>query len=86
MGSQSTAKTIFLLTAMVGWLLVGAALMYLFPVIADRLVSSDLTHLWITNLSRGGYDPMLAVVGGGIALVVTTLGHVIWHQQFEGKI
>jgi hypothetical protein len=86
MGSQSTAKTIFLLTAMVGWLLVGAALMYLFPVIADRLVGSDLTHLWMINLSRGGYDPKLGIVGGGIVLVMTTLGHVVWHQQFEGKV
>jgi hypothetical protein len=86
MGSQSTAKTIFLLASMVGWLIVGAALMYLFPFIADRVVASDLTHLWMKNLSRSGYDPMLAWVGGGIALTVTGLGNIIWHQRFEGKI
>lgn len=86
MGSQSTAKTIFLLASMVGWLIVGAALMYLFPVLADQLVSSDLTHLWMENLSQSGYNPMLAWVGGGTALVVTVVATLIWHQRFEGKI
>lgn len=86
MGSQSTAKTIFLLASMVGWLIVGAALMYLSPWIADRVVSSDLTHLWMKNLSRGGYNPMLAGIGGSIALVATVVGNLIWHQQFDGKI
>lgn len=86
MGSQSTAKTIFLLASMVGWLIVGAALMYLFPVLADRLVASDLTHLWMTNLSRGGYDPMLAWVGGGITLGVLVLANIVWYQRFDGKI
>jgi hypothetical protein len=86
MGSQSTAKTIFLLASMVGWLIVGAALMYLFPFVSDLIVSSDLTHLWMKNLSRGGYNPMLGWVGGGIALVITVLANVIWYQRFEGKI
>ena len=86
MGSQSTAKTIFLLTSMVGWLIVGASLMYLFPLVADRLVSSDRTHLWMENLGQSGYSPMLAWVGGGIALAATVLGNIIWHQRFEGKI
>ena len=86
MGSQSTAKTIFLLASMGGWLIVGASLMYLFPLVADRLVSSDLTHLWMENLSQSGYNPMLAWVGGGITLAVVVLGNIIWHQRFEGKI
>ncbi len=85
MGSQSTAKTIFLLVSMVGWLIVGAALMYLTPFLADLFVSSDVTHLWMKNLSRGGYDPNLAWVGGGIALIATVLGNIIWYQRFEGK-
>lgn len=85
MGSQSTAKTIFLLASMVGWLIVGAALMYLFPLIADRLVSSDLTHRWLKNLSYSGYRPMLAWVSGGIALALTVLGNIVWQQRFEGK-
>jgi hypothetical protein len=86
MGSQSTAKTIFLLASMVGWLIVGAALMYLSPLLVDRVVSSDVTHLWMKNLSRSGYEPMLAWVGGGIALAMTTLGTMIWQQRFEGKL
>lgn len=86
MGSQSTAKTIFLLTSMVGWLIVGAALMYLFPLVADRLVSSDLTHLWMKTLSHSGYNPMLAWVGGGITLAITVLANIIWHQRFEGRL
>ncbi|NES25172.1 MAG: hypothetical protein F6K41_41290 [Symploca sp. SIO3E6] len=86
MGSQSTAKTIFLLASMVGWLIVGAALMYLFPLVADLLVSSELTHLWMKNLSNSGYNPMLGLLGGGITLVVTVVGNIIWYQQFEGKI
>ncbi|MGG6297614.1 hypothetical protein ACQ4M4_24735 [Leptolyngbya sp. AN02str] len=85
MGSQSKAKTIFLLASMVGWLIVGAALMYLFPQLANWLVSSDLTQLWIENLRRGGYNPVLAWVGGGITLVITLLAQLIWHQRFEGK-
>jgi hypothetical protein len=86
MGSQSLAKTIFLLVSMVGWLIVGAALMYLFPLLSDQLVSSKTTHLWMENLSRNGYNPMLAWVGGGVALVVTSLGSLVWHQRFEGRI
>jgi hypothetical protein len=86
MGSQSKAKTIFILASMVGWLIVGAALMYLFPVIADLLVSSDRTHLWMTNLSRGDYNPMLAEIVGGIALTLTVLANIIWYQRFEGKL
>ncbi|WP_242043683.1 hypothetical protein [Leptolyngbya sp. FACHB-671] len=86
MGSQSTAKTVFLLTSMVGWLIIGAALMYLFPFIADGLVSSDLTHLWMKNLSRSGYNPSLALIVGTITLAVNVVGNIIWNQRFEGKI
>jgi hypothetical protein len=86
MGSQSTAKTVFLLTSMVGWLIIGAALMYLFPFIADRLVSSDLTHLWMKNLSRSGYNSSLALIVGTITLAINVAGNIIWNQQFEGKI
>jgi hypothetical protein len=86
MGSQSTAKTIFLLASMVGWLIVGAALMYLFPLIADRLVSSELTHRWMQTLNRGGYNPMLGLVGGGVVLIITVLASMIWYQRFDGKL
>jgi hypothetical protein len=86
MGTQTTAKTIFLLASMVGWLIVGASLMYIFPIAADLLVSSDLTHLWMENLSRGGYRPMLAVVGGSLAFVLTAAGNIVWYRQFDGKL
>lgn len=71
---------------MLGWLIVGAALIYLFPLVADALVSSELTHQWMKTLSRGGYNPMLAWVGGGITLAVTVLANIIWYQRFEGKV
>lgn len=71
---------------MVGWLIVGAALMYLFPFLADMFMSSDVTHLWMDNLSLGGYNPSLAWIGGGIALIITVLGNIIWYQRFEGKL
>ncbi|HEY9888558.1 MAG TPA: hypothetical protein V6D02_09180 [Candidatus Obscuribacterales bacterium] len=86
MGSQSTAKTLFLLASMGGWLVVGAALMYLFPAIADQLWGSDRTHLWMTNLARSGYQPALGWWGGGIALGVTAIGNLIWYQRFEGRL
>lgn len=86
MGAQSTGKTIFILVSMVGWLMVGAALMYLFPAIADQFFTSDLTHLWMENLTRGGYDPNLALVGGGTALALTVVGNIVWYQQFDGKL
>ena len=84
MGSQSTAKTIFLLASMVGWLIVGASFQYIWS--SDWLISSDRTHLWMQTLSRSGYNPMLAWVGGGITLVITVSGYILWHQRFEGKI
>lgn len=86
MGTQSTAKTIFLLVSMVGWLIVGAALMYLCPVVLDQVLASERTHLWMTNLSRGGYNPMLAWVGGGITLAIVVIGNWVWYQRFDGKI
>lgn len=86
MGTQSTAKTIFLLVSMVGWLLVGGALMYLSPFMMNLLLPSDRTQLWMENLSRGGYNPTLALVGGGIVFVITVLGNWIWYQRFEGKL
>jgi hypothetical protein len=85
MGSQSTAKTWFLLASMVGWLIVGAALMYLFPAIADGLVASDLTHRWMANLAPSGYNPTLGWAGGGLALVLTVAGNWLWYQMVEGK-
>jgi hypothetical protein len=85
MGSQSTAKTVFLLVSMVGWLIVGAALMYLFPLVADWVVSSELTHTWMQTLNQSGYNPKLAYGGGGAILLLTVFGNFAWYQWFEGK-
>lgn len=83
MGSQSVAKTIFLLSSMVGWLIVGAALMYLSPFLVNQFVASDVTQLWMKNLSRGGYNPGLAAIVGGAVLVVNVLAYLIWYQRVE---
>jgi len=86
MGTQSTAKTIFLLGAMGGWLLVGAALMYLFPVIADTVYPTPTTHLWMTNLTQGGYRPALGGAVGAVACVVTTGATALWYRYFDGRV
>ena len=83
---QSNAKTAFLLSSAVGWLIVGASLIYLVPFALNLFRPSKLTATWIATLSRSGYDPMLAIGGGGAALVLTVLGNWIWHQKFEGKV
>jgi hypothetical protein len=85
MGTQSTAKTIFLLTSMVGWLILGAALIYLFPVIFDKLIHSDHTALWLKTLSQGGYSPMLALKVSVIILAIQIAANWVWYRQFEGK-
>jgi hypothetical protein len=86
MGTQSTAKTIFLLTSMVGWLILGAALIYLFPMIFDRLIHSDRTALWLKTLSQGGYSPVLALEISGIILAIEIAANWIWYRKFEGKV
>ncbi len=83
---QSTAKTFFLLASAVGWLIVGASLIYLMPVAAHTLRPSELTDTWIETLGRSGYNPMLAIVGGGAALVLTVVANALWYQKFEGKV
>ncbi|MEM6520174.1 MAG: hypothetical protein AAF722_12695 [Cyanobacteria bacterium P01_C01_bin.70] len=60
--------------------------MYLFPAIADWIFDNDRTHLWMTNLTRGDYQPTLALWGGGIALLLTTTLNVIWYQRFEDRV
>jgi hypothetical protein len=83
---QSTAKTIFLLASAVGWLIVGASLIYLMPVAANTFRHSELTTTWMETLARSGYNPMLAIVGGSVAFVLTVAGNALWYQKFEGKV
>ncbi|MBE9028306.1 hypothetical protein IQ266_00865 [filamentous cyanobacterium LEGE 11480] len=67
-------KTVFLVISMVPWILVGGALIYLAPAIADQLLHSETTHMWLTTLGRGGYYPKLATaVAIGMSLVGTAL-------------
>ena len=79
---QLDGKSIYLVASLVGWALVGGALIYLAPVLANRLFHSDTTEIWMETLTRGGYNPMISIVGGGIALVATVTGHIIWSPKF----
>jgi hypothetical protein len=86
MGSQSSAKTIFLLSSMVGWMILGAALIYLFPAIADLAIHSARTHTWIETLNRSNYRPSLAVGVGSILLVIEIAANWVWYSRFDGRI
>lgn len=82
---QSTAKTIFLLASAVGWLIVGASLIYLTPAATNALRPSELTAIWMDTLGKSGYNPMLAIIGGGAALVLTVTANALWHQKFGSQ-
>lgn len=71
---------------MAGWLVVGAVLIYLFPVVANFVTHSELTQQWMETLSRGSYNPVLAGMVGGVTLGVTVLANVVWYQWFDDKI
>jgi hypothetical protein len=71
---------------MVGWAMLGAALIYLFPAIANHFIDSDLTHTWIATLSRSNYRPEIALGVGGILLVLEIAANWVWYRQFDGKI
>ncbi|MEM8501996.1 MAG: hypothetical protein AAF716_02460 [Cyanobacteria bacterium P01_D01_bin.1] len=78
---QSTAKTIFLLASAAGWLIVGASLIYLVPAAIDRFGPSSTSGVWMETLGRSGYNPQLAVIGGGLALVLTVAGNALWYRE-----
>lgn len=82
---QSTAKTIFLLASAVSWLIVGASLIYLVPAAIDRFGPSSTSGVWMETLGRSGYDPWLAIKGGGLALILTVVGNVLWYQNDQGE-
>ncbi|MEM9266568.1 MAG: hypothetical protein AAGA46_13690 [Cyanobacteria bacterium P01_F01_bin.13] len=85
MSTQTKSKTIFLLASMVGWLLSGGALIYLTPFLANQVSPSATTNIWMETLTRGGYNPILALTGGGSILVVTIIGNAVWYRYFEGE-
>lgn len=86
MSTQTRGKTVFLLTSMVGWLLSGGALIYLTPFLAHQVSPSATTNVWMENLMRGGYNPALALLGGGSILILTVIGNAVWYKYFEGKV
>ncbi|MFG6099345.1 hypothetical protein SPB21_29130 [Leptothoe sp. ISB3NOV94-8A] len=86
MSTQTRGKTVFLLTSMVGWLLSGGALIYLTPFLANRVSPSATTNGWMETLMRGGYNPTLALLGGGSILLLTVIGNAVWYKYFEGKV
>ncbi|MGD1898948.1 MAG: hypothetical protein ACFB16_18590 [Phormidesmis sp.] len=78
---QSPAKTIFLLASMACWLIVGASLIYLVPAAMDAFRPSATTGVWMETLSRGGYRPQLAVIGGGVSFVLAVVGNLLWYRM-----
>lgn len=86
MGTQSTAKTIFLLTSMLGWLAIGGALIYLGPELYYLFSHSDRATLWLSNLMAGGYNPRLGTIICAVLLPIEILGNWFWYTQIEKKI
>jgi class 3 adenylate cyclase len=68
---MNTGKSAFLLVSMVPWLLVGGALIYLSPQMADAIMHSEMTATWLKTLNRSGYYPNLAI---GVALGMSIVG------------
>ena len=68
--SRPPATSARLLISLVPWTLVGGALIYLSPEIANLILRSDLTATWMQTLSRSGYYPKEAAIVGGISTVV----------------
>jgi hypothetical protein len=83
MGSQSTAKTIFLLVSMLGWLIIGGALIYAGPMFYHLWAHSETSTLWITNLNQGGYEPFAALRVAGILLVLEIISYWLWYSRFN---
>ena len=68
--SRPPATSARLLISLVPWTLVGGALIYLSPEIANLILHSDLTATWMKTLSRSGYYSKEAAIVGGISTVV----------------
>ena len=81
---QSTPKTAFLLASAVGWLIVGAVLIYLVPAGLNTFRPSDTSAIWMETLGRSGYNPRLAAIAGAIAFALTVIGNAAWYQ-FGGE-
>lgn len=67
-------------------MLLGAALIYLFPAIAHFVLHSDRTSVWMETLSRSHYNPSLALGVCGILLTLEIAANWVWYSQFDGKL
>jgi hypothetical protein len=68
---MNPSKSIFLIVSMLPWLLVGGALIYLSPQMADAITHSEMTATWLKTLNRSGYYPNFAI---GVAIAMTIVG------------
>lgn len=82
-GTQSNAKTVFLLVSMVGWLIIGGALIYAGPWFYHLWAHSETSTLWITNLNEGGYEPVAALRVAGVLLIIETAAYWLWYSKFD---
>ena len=85
MGTQSTAKTIFLLLSLVGWLGMGATIIYLSPWMINLATHSELSATWLETLGRSGYSPTWGIQTGSLDLTLTILLNVVWYTQLESR-
>ncbi|MEM9137675.1 MAG: hypothetical protein AAGB01_10050 [Cyanobacteria bacterium P01_F01_bin.42] len=88
MGTQSKAKTIFLLASMVGWLVIGGAIIYAGPLFFDMLAHSETSSLWLNNLrnSDEGYAPIAALRVAGVLFVLEVVAYWLWYTRFDKSV
>ena len=82
-GAQSTAKSIFLLISMAGWLLIGGALIYAGPWFYHLYAHSETSTLWITNLEGAGYDPVPYLKISTVVLLMEVVAYGLWYSKFD---
>jgi fructose-specific phosphotransferase system IIC component len=79
---MNSTKTLFLVISMLPWLLVGGALIYLAPAIANQVLHSETTATWLATLSRSGYYPKLASFTALGMSVVGTILTIVGSKYF----
>jgi hypothetical protein len=80
---MKTSKSVFLVSAMIPWALVGGALIYLSPQMADNLLHSPTTSTWLVTLGRSGYNPTLATQVCAAMVVFGTIMALIGKRFFS---
>ena len=71
-----------LLISLLPWVIVGGALIYLSPQLADLILHLPLTHKWLETLSHTGYYPKEAAIAAGIA----TASGIVFTVQGNGQL